>query len=906
MGDTKTFTTRFVVDDLFTSKFAGIQNLIDTISNSVHKITFDVDNSAIQQTADLGNKLVETNAGIESSVQKVTDVSKKSAEAHKQVTDATKKGTDETKKHASTIDQLKDKYQNLNTTFDKFRASLAGIAALLSGGAIAGVAWTMADRTLKATEQAYGLMGRTKSLDMPAIEDFVSQASKSGYMSTTDRLSLVYMMQERGAKNAKSMISATSAVEQFWYKNQEFLEMQHGITSARDLGEIATSKIVGRSYKNMLDAFFGKGFSTKSQASRIKELSKLKIDIDINAEMAERPIEVIKTRLKSITKSIGIEMSGPMKAIAGGLTEVLGVFDRNPILTKLLAIVIGITAIGGALISVITLLPLLAKGLAAAQAGFALLTSTASIGALVAFIANPITILVALSAILLIVAYKTGVLHKAWDKFAKSAIGKDILGGLADIFASVGKLINRFEEWYKSGGKSGLLAVFFTWVELVGKIFEFIDKIYSTMRAGGAPSWLAGMAALASIPFAFEYGIISTGLKTATGKDASDWLEVLVDIGKTILRWFSTTFPFASKIHDIINKLWSLFEWFYSLFEGFVSWIKTAMPGAKKEAAREKLVGYTERVSKASDTYNIGYDKGSRSFKVYTKGGMPAPIEAGAEQSSLVEWFGSDTAEKLLALKNTYETTPGFAEDIADAIIKGLAGLGSAIATGIGTEVGNWLKEKALSIPGMDDLVSTLGTLSTALGDLKTRLDDLIGGIWGLIAKLGGKVWSDMDKLGRTIYGFVTSPFNKTGSEESTTSTEVPTTAPTTEVPAGLTLEDINPKSKYLNKKTGVTKSGADVLLRKDVSGFDISNWELEASSSQGLSLDDLLGSIDLGKEKSKEKIELHIHNKNEFDFAGCRIDSGFDIESFLRKIDSRIETVSIASVMKVLGQRRT
>ncbi|MHB8120471.1 MAG: hypothetical protein ACYDHX_17430, partial [Methanothrix sp.] len=49
---------------------------------------------------------------------------------------------------------------------------------------------------------------------------------------------------------------------------------------------------------------------------------------------------------------------------------------------------------------------------------------------------------------------------------------------------------------------------------------------------------------------------------------------------------------------------------------------------------------------------------------------------------------------------------------------------------------------------------------------------------------------------------------------------------------------------------------------------------------------------------------EIHIHNQN--DFSGMKVSSDIDVEALLRMIDKRIESISLETVKKSLGQRRT
>ncbi|NLH78181.1 MAG: hypothetical protein GX465_14210, partial [Acidobacteria bacterium] len=60
------------------------------------------------------------------------------------------------------------------------------------------------------------------------------------------------------------------------------------------------------------------------------------------------------------------------------------------------------------------------------------------------------------------------------------------------------------------------------------------------------------------------------------------------------------------------------------------------------------------------------------------------------------------------------------------------------------------------------------------------------------------------------------------------------------------------------------------------------------------------------GQAGLRGETHIHVENKNRFDFAGARFSPDFDMEAFLRMIDTRIETGSVEAAKRVIGNRRT
>lgn len=568
MADSKSYTIGFNLLDNFSNKFDALQAKLSRITDVSHNIKIDVDtNNIIAKTEEMGKRVGSSTDGISKSIGKVS-------EANKDLTETTKKTGDASKAQVSAVDRLSAGYEGLAATFSRVRGVATGLFAVLGAGVVGGMSWISSYKTAQYKEQALDILGTmNKRLNIDELQAFADKATGSGYASGSSRISMAYTLGTRGGRNTEQITKATEGLEKIFLKYDEVLEKEHGITSAADLADVATRKVVGRFDKQWLDAMFGKGFSSKSQSARITALGKVGLDVDIQAELD--PIDEIQTRIKAISSQISKPLGEMFMPASRGLARFLRLLDGNPVVPKIAAMVIAITALGGGFIAA-------TKGFAMLKAGVATLGLTANIAKFGALLLNPVGILIALGALLLIVAYKTGALTAAWDKFSKSAIGKDVLSGIQSIADMIGIVGDKFGEWYEASGRSQLLTYFMSLVTILGHAYDFMDKIYSKTKSATGNPILAGMVALASMPVSLYAG----GLKSATGIDVSEILSGISDRIGSLSRWFTSNLPIGiDKITGFLSKLFSVINWIVNPFIRLFDMIKTLF---------EKITGFLE------------------------------------------------------------------------------------------------------------------------------------------------------------------------------------------------------------------------------------------------------------------------------------------------------------------------
>lgn len=851
----KTFVARFDLLDNFTAKFDALQKKINAITDNRYTIGFDIDSGALQQTQELGKKLQESTAGITKTTENATVATKKHAETQKTAGKSVEQHTSATQKAGSAIDALKTKYEGITDSVQKFTGSLAAMA---TGGAIAGLSYiSAAQSNLEVEDTIKAIAGNRKNLvSEEQIRQYVKSFSGSGWTSTSKIAETVETAYLYGGKLARGQrgLDQAAAAEKVAFANQESLG---GMTGA-DLMRLAA--LYKDELRPSMEAEFRKATAEvagtagyegmiKTAKGRLKLLEREAETIDIKVAMDERPWAVAQQNISDLRKAVGESIAGPMSTISKHVAGIAKSMKEVPGFAKILgwvAILITLAGAASMLIGIFTPLASAIMGVSGATSiatlaskafGVNMLTTGSKLASFTSLLLSPYTILFALAAIILVVAYKTGVLSAAWDKFTKSAMGGDILSSIAAIADVIGLVIDKFSEWYEASGRSQLLSYFMFLVEVLGNAYDFMDKIYGMTKSTTGNPLLAGIIALASTPLALYAG----GVKASTGVDVSDLLGAILRLASGRIT------PFLSKIHEVLKKALSLFEWLYGLFQSFWSWIKTAMPGAEKEAARKQ---YIQTATKEGVYYSSG-----DWFKL---------DETGKKTGMRANEFGIKPSAKLLQQYETYQELPGFAEEIADAVKRGLIDFADTIKTA--------MIDALKDIPGMDLLMEAIENLQTAIEDLKRWIAENVPSGNPVMAFLGDAKDTAVESL--------TNPGGPVGAAVDTVFGSHASGATFTR--SGYFRGNVHAPEEIIPQATA--SKGPGPISRA-----------LEALDSAGL-----------GGTSAGNAYEVHIHNENKFDFAGAKLDAGFDLNKLMKEIDTRIERGSVKAVLDALGQRRT
>jgi hypothetical protein len=430
------------------------------------------------------------------------------------------------------------------------------------------------------------------------------------------------------------------------------------------------------------------------------------------------------------------------------------------------------------------------------------------------------------------------------------------LVALAGVLYYVEKRTHIFSNAWKSLAKS----------DFVSGMIGGVDKLYSKLKATGLLKFVAG------------------GITGALGISSKDEIKEKIWAGMMgLLRWASTTFPFMGKIHEVLKKVHSIFEWIWSLWSAFWGWIKSAMPGAAKETARLKM----EKKATNEGLY-LGSDE--KWYKLGSKGEKTGISASSANMAP---------SEKLTKLYGEYKDLPGFAEGIAQAVAKGISGIGTTIA--------NAIKGLVLEIPGMAGLIKTIEGIQNWLEE---HFPNGAGTGSGPGIADSSTTASYTNPKGDTTYQYTPS----TGKVKVTDwrSPGFPTNT--------VNFEDLTDESaktaleEEAKRQNLVTHASGATFHKKGIYKGIFDQYEEvipQATASKGpgpisRALEILYG-VDSNKSSAgqgSDKTEIHVHNSN--DFSGMKVSNDIDIEKLMGRIDKRIREVSVAAVRDSLGQRRT
>jgi hypothetical protein len=862
MGDTKAFTSIFNLVDNFTAKYDAIYKRVAAISDAVHPIDFDIGGDVLEKTKEIGKNLTESSAGIYKAANGAGKAAKSAGDGMKSAADGAKGAKSEIEKSTSALDRMHAKFGNMTSTVETLKGKLGAITATLTGGAVAGMAWSKAMDAQSITNSIYRKMER-KRINTAELDAFIKAGEGLGYTTSSQRRDIADAVLSRTSLRGTRAQDATESIEKLYFQDRAYWNKK-GISGSADLAELLTKKTLSRYDKQLLADMGIKGSSASSRIRSAEKLSKGLTSEDIGAA---DPMGALQNRMEEFTKKMGKTLIEPMLRVLVVANRIIDVINKIPGAPNLVALaMVLVSASGAASLMISTLGPLI--GLMKAQrivmmantvaawaynaatgttlvttnyttaanlrmAASAVYQATATKAAAVAqwlmntaMTANPIGIVIvalaALAAVLYYVESKTHIFSNALKKLSDSETGK----GVKDFFSGLGGRISGTISW--------------------------VEKLYDKLKATGLTKILAG-AMLGPI------GLLGVAATSDDDVREKIWAGMM-----GLLNWVRTSFPFLSKIHDVMKKVYSIFEWIYSLWQGFWNWIKSAIPGAAKESKRLEMEKQAKREGLAITS--------SGSIVELDANGNPTKI--GAE---------SKASPKLLGLQTQYKNLPGFAEGIAEAVAKGMASVGDTIAAKI--------------TDALKGIFPDLSPLTKALEALQKKINEWLGndkesyGDTPVVETATGKAWEDKSTPGHFRYTFT----DAEGKEHTYDGN----------------ADDVE---KFLGQRPSGFASGA-TFTRSGRFNADVHAPEEiipQAIAAKGpgpiaRALEAFYGVAanrnGASAAAANRPVEVHVHSS--YDFSGMRVGSAVDIDKLMRDIDKRIANGSVEAVKKAIGQGR-
>ena len=843
MGDSKRFTSYFDLMDGFSAKFDALQKKINSVtSGQKFNLAVGIDDGGLQAQS----------VGISKAVENVKNVTKSHADVQKEAGKAVEQHTSATQKAGNALTTLKSKYEGVTGSVLKLAGSLAAMA---TGGAVAGLAYIGAMQSnIKIQDTVNAISGNKKNrVSKDQLNTYTGGFSGSGWTSSSkisETVQAAYLFGGKDSRGQKGLDLATAA-EKIAYAKQESL----GGASGGDLMRSATlikgklrPQAEGDFRVATADVAGTAGYDSliKTARGRLKLLKKEAETINIKAEMDKRPWAVAQQNIADFQMALGIGIAGPMGKISmliAGMAKAMknvpglaGIVGWAAILLSLagaasMAISV-FSPLGGAIMKVVNsekLAAIATKVYAATQ--WIVAGSTAALGAIFGLLTGSIS----LSTLATWALNGAMAVLDALDPFTYLVAGAAILAGI------IGYLVV----------KSGVLA----------PIWKDLKKIWKDITTGKFEKILPDIGKM--------IGKIDIGgiFKTIVGKGPEEILGVISTGITQLLRWVSYYIaPFISKIHEVVKKIQSILDWLYSMLQGALSWIKSGL-GITKSQAKAKM---DAEATNKGVTWMANGESGAGWYK------------------NSVRQSGADLT-KLNTLKTKYEKAPNGIFDllgIADAVAKGMSGIGDIIA--------NAIKSAFMDIPGMKELAK-------AIDDLRAWLEK--SNIGGQLNSIGSNIGGLLNSIGSSITGAST-PESLNGQTPAGVS---PSGRKAFKNPNG-GYDLMDEKGRMYNwqvsedrKDEYLSMASGGVLTRTGWLKAHKGEAIVPAEATRGTgAIADALGGI------STRGGPPNITVQNNNDFSGMKVASDIDIEALMRKIDKRIETVSLTAVKNALGQRRT
>ena len=841
MVTVREFVAKLSILDNLTGPHRRIMQYLDsTTGDRIVKIKGD--------TSDLSSKIANSGAAIR---EHIGGGAKSAEGAIKGVGKATEDITTGAKKAEGGIGNITKAATNLHSSIMKIAGSLAGIAA---GGAIAGFTYLDAAKADLYTKEIYKAIDANKTLGFSS-ETLKKKASSMvaeapGWKTTGQATQELYGMMsvarkylgggERGLGNAENISKA-------FFANQELMQSV-GFENANDLVKAASKGTLRDEQKKALQGIGLSSADLTSPNKIFKKLEGMGGKVNIQAELDDRPWIKAQTNIASLRKTIGESIGGPMKTVTGILADFIGMITKIPGGSAL----IGYLAIFISLASILSLIvsagaPLI--GLISAIASATKIWAAAQWILNVAMEANPlgmiILALVALGGILYLVELKTHIFSNALKYLSETPMGQGVMKWFESIEKWIGKL------------KGGDI------LKILGAVALGPAGIMGAILGGGA------------------------GGPDKLGENIFKYLYYLYNLART-------HFPWLDKAGELLTKIKGIFEWFYSLLQGLWSWLKNAIPGAAKAQAGTTL---QKSLDQFSGTKNVLTYEGNGKYKWNKNGGyseysteeMKNLVEAGKTGQGGVA-LDKFRWQKISAQSNKFDSLPGFAEGIADAVKRGLVGL---------------------SIKGLDELTKAINDLIAPLQNLESTIREKMGlgnsspntGLGG-IGKSGEKTAYDPNNAQVQYF------YNKGSTQE----WEMKDWSQYSEVKNPAHRVPITEKDVPSSVVADIQKSPKGSTIRRpglvhvSMPGEEVvSAARVEHGPGAVARALDLLNNISAGKPMAAGAgANYYITIAPHQDFSGMKVSSNVDVEKLMRQVRKETATIAVKSVKDALGQRRT
>lgn len=502
-------------------------------------------------------------ATVEKATKKAADIdTSKATKGAKEQATATKGLSDK-------IKDMAEQSQKAGNQVGNFFGKLDAGKLIIAGAATAMVAYAKASLEVAESHRLNIDMIRDQlGAQASAAQSFIQAGDQGRGTSSLTRGSLAGYMAMTGYKDEKVIEKNIKNAEKIMASTFGQSLAGFGIGDEKALmqklsGPIDETSDFGRILKSKMPEFFKAGTlqnmkQSVSRESKFAFQSDEVIEAEARRRLATKAMDKIAGGVTADTDSYRVGMrdfeksfeklnagiGNAVRPAAGVILTLFTAVNRllslAPEVPVLIAVVLGL---GTAFAAFGAIMPMVTAGVHAFSASL---------------LANPIGMailaIVALTVVFASLESRFGVFSKAWDHFAQSQIGKDLIEGVKSLLDSLG-LLGEGDFFSGLGAAIGKVS------DLVAGLFDQIDTIYKMIKGGDVGGALKGGASLMLklSPLGMVAGFSEALLPSKRVQDMILYvLQKMKDLWDGFLRWMSDIWDVISKILDPIIKLFEL------------------------------------------------------------------------------------------------------------------------------------------------------------------------------------------------------------------------------------------------------------------------------------------------------------------------------------------------------------
>ncbi len=381
-------------------------------------------------------------------------------------------------------------------------------------------------------------------------------------------------------------------------------------------------------YANIINTQYGQSVAEQEARRRIAARA-----IESISEKASPRTDTFNLAMEDMNESIRNLRENVGKYIEPSVVTITKFIDS---ITDLVAKSPEVTIFAAALAAVGTVLPIVALGVKALTA---------------AMMANPIGLAITAVALLAVgliaLEYKFGIFTKAWEHFAQSEIGKDLIAGFNELLKSLG-LVEGTD--FMSGLGAGIEFI----TSRVATLYDMLDAVYKMAKGGDILGAMRGgmEVALRITPIGMALAITEGMMPQKRVQDLILWvLQKANDTWAGFIRWLQDIYDGIRGLLDPLVGIYNTVKGLYDKYFGNIT--KTPEETRKRliEALNKNIATQNERSTPEQKEWLARYAMGEENpmgMTAHEAGVSTHQVEAAREEYEKL-MSGQSTAKPLIS-----------------------------------------------------------------------------------------------------------------------------------------------------------------------------------------------------------------------------------------------------------------